>query len=64
MPLEKIGVYVPGGTANYSSSVLMNCIPAIVRCEKNLCNYSLFRQKINPGVLYAAQKCKVKKFIN
>ena len=30
MPLEKVGVYVPGGIANYPSSVLMNCIPAIV----------------------------------
>ena len=29
-PIESIGVYVPGGTASYPSSVLMNCIPAIV----------------------------------
>lgn len=30
MPLEKVGVYVPGGTAAYPSSVLMNVIPAKV----------------------------------
>ena len=29
-PIEKVGVYVPGGKASYPSSVLMNCIPAIV----------------------------------
>lgn len=28
LPLEKVGLYVPGGTAAYPSSVLMNCIPA------------------------------------
>ena len=28
IPLEKVGLYVPGGTAAYPSSVLMNCIPA------------------------------------
>ncbi len=27
-PIEKVGLYVPGGTANYPSSVLMNAIPA------------------------------------
>ena len=35
-PLEKVGVYVPGGTASYPSTVLMNCIPAIVAGVKNL----------------------------
>ena len=28
LPIEKVGVYVPGGTASYPSTVLMNCIPA------------------------------------
>jgi histidinol dehydrogenase len=28
MPLERVGLYVPGGTAAYPSSVLMNCLPA------------------------------------
>jgi len=35
-PIEKIGVYVPGGTASYPSTVLMNCIPAIVAGVKNI----------------------------
>lgn len=29
-PLDRVGVYVPGGTANYPSSVLMTCLPAVV----------------------------------
>jgi histidinol dehydrogenase len=29
-PLERVGIYVPGGKASYPSSVLMNCIPARV----------------------------------
>ena len=29
-PLERVGIYVPGGTASYPSSVLMNAVPAIV----------------------------------
>jgi len=36
-PIEKVGVYVPGGTASYPSTVLMNCIPAIVAGVKNIC---------------------------
>lgn len=27
-PLQRVGLYIPGGTASYPSSVLMNCIPA------------------------------------
>lgn len=29
-PVEKVGIYVPGGTASYPSSVLMNAIPAVL----------------------------------
>ena len=62
--LDKVGVYVPGGTASYPSTVLMNCIPAIVAGVKEiyLATPSL-DSKINPAVVYAAKKCGVKKFI-
>ena len=62
--LEKVGVYVPGGTASYPSTVLMNCIPAIVAGVKNiyLATPSL-DSRINPAIVYAAKKCGVKKFI-
>ena len=61
-PLENVGVYVPGGIASYPSTVLMNCIPAIVAGVKNiyLATPSL-DSKINPAIVYAARKCGVKK---
>ena len=61
-PIEKIGVYVPGGKASYPSSVLMNCIPAIVAGVPEIfMTVPSLNKKINPGILYAAKKCKVKK---
>ena len=34
-PIEKVGIYIPGGTASYPSTVLMNCIPAkIAGCRE------------------------------
>ena len=61
-PLEKIGVYVPGGTASYPSTVLMNCIPAIVAGVKNIyLTTPSLDSKINPAIIYAAKKCGVKK---
>ena len=61
-PLEKVGVYVPGGTASYPSTVLMNCIPAIVAGVKNIyLTTPTLDSKINPAIIYAAKKCGVKK---
>ena len=61
-PIEKIGVYVPGGIASYPSTVLMNCIPAIVAGVKNIyLTTPSLDSDINPAVIYAAKKCKVKK---
>ena len=61
-PIEKVGVYVPGGTANYPSTVLMNCIPAIVAGVKNIyLTTPSLDTKINPSIIYAAKKCGVKK---
>ena len=61
-PIEKVGVYVPGGTASYPSTVLMNCIPAIVAGVKNIClTTPALDAKINPAIVYAAKKCGVKK---
>ena len=60
--LEKVGVYVPGGTASYPSTVLMNCIPAIVAGVKNIyLTTPALDNKINPAIVYAAKKCGVKK---
>ena len=35
-PLNSVGVYVPGGNASYPSSVLMNCIPALLAGVRNI----------------------------
>ena len=61
-PLEKVGVYVPGGTASYPSTVLMNCIPAIVAGVKKIyLSTPSLGSKINPAIIYAAKKCGVNK---
>jgi histidinol dehydrogenase len=61
-PIEKIGVYVPGGIASYPSTVLMNCIPALVAGVKDIYLTSpSLGSEINPAVIYAAKKCGVKK---
>ena len=60
-PIENIGVYVPGGTASYPSTVLMNCIPAIVAGVKNIyLTTPSLDSFINPAIVYAAKKCGVK----
>ena len=60
-PIESVGVYVPGGTASYPSTVLMNCIPAIVAGVKNIyLTTPCLGSKINPAIIYAAKKCGVK----
>jgi len=60
LPLDKVGVYVPGGTASYPSTLLMNSIPAMVAGVKNIyCVMPTPKGEINAGVLYAAKKCKI-----
>ena len=60
--IDKIGVYVPGGKASYPSSVLMNCIPAMIAGVREIfMTVPALNNKANPGILYAARKCKVKR---
>ena len=61
LPLDSVAIYVPGSTASYPSSVLMNAIPAIVAGVKRIVMINPgFKGKQNPAVLYAARKCKIK----
>lgn len=55
-PIERAGIYVPGGTAAYPSSVLMNAIPAMVAGVKEIVMVSPpdARGKMNPYTLVAA----------
>ncbi len=60
-PIEKVGVYVPGGTASYPSTVLMNCIPAMVAGVKQIyLTTPALGKPVNPAIIYAAKKCGVK----
>ena len=61
LPINSVGIYVPGSTASYPSSVLMNAIPAVVAGVKRLVMINPgFKGKQNPAVLYAAKKCSIK----
>jgi histidinol dehydrogenase len=57
LPLEKVGLYVPGGTAAYPSSVLMNCIPAVLAgCgEIVMVTPPSADGSVNPAILAAAK---------
>ncbi len=56
IPIEKVGLYVPGGTAAYPSSVLMNAIPAkIAGCPQIVMVTPPSKNgKVNPHILAAA----------
>ena len=59
--IDRVGVYVPGGTASYPSTVLMNCIPAIVAGVRNIyLTTPSLGTLVNPAIIYAAKKCGVK----
>ncbi len=62
IPLDRVGVYVPGGTAAYPSSVLMNIIPAKVAGVREIIMCTPARdEKVNPYVLAAAKLAGVDK---
>ncbi len=64
-PIQKIGLYIPGGTAPLFSTVLMLAVPAnIAGCKEIvLCSPPDKKGKINPAILYAAQLCGVTKIL-
>ena len=62
IPLDRVGIYVPGGTAAYPSSVIMNAVPAVVAGVRELVMMCPPREgKINPYVLVAARLIGVDK---
>ncbi len=56
-PIEKVGLYVPGGTAAYPSTVLMDSIPAKIAGCKEICIATPPSKdgKVNPVILAAAK---------
>lgn len=62
IPLDIVGIYVPGGTAAYPSSVIMNAMPAVVAGVKEIIMMVPPKNgKINPYVLVAAKEAGVSK---
>ena len=62
-PIEKVGLYIPGGTAPLFSTILMLAIPAqIAGCEEIImCTPSDAKGNVHPAVLYTADLCGLKK---
>ena len=60
-PLENVALYVPGGTAAYPSTVLMNAVPALLAGVKNVVILTPVRAdgKVNPIILAAAKVCGI-----
>jgi len=60
VPIDRVGVYVPGGTASYASSVLMACVPARVAGVEEIALCSPAKgDKVGDAVLAAAGMCGV-----
>ena len=62
-PIQKVGLYIPGGTAPLFSTILMLAVPAsIAGCsEIVLCSPPNREGKIHPAILFTAQLCGVTK---
>ncbi|QLG47054.1 histidinol dehydrogenase [Costertonia aggregata] len=62
-PIQKVGLYIPGGTAPLFSTILMLAVPAnIAGCKEIvLCTPPDSEGKINPAILYTADLCGVTK---
>lgn len=61
--IENVALYVPGGTATYPSTVMMNAIPAKLAGVKNLVIITPVKEngKVNPTILAAAYVCGIEK---
>ncbi len=60
-PIQKVGLYIPGGTAPLFSTILMLAVPAtIAGCQKIvLCSPPNKAGKIHPAILYTADLCGI-----
>ncbi|MFC2123556.1 histidinol dehydrogenase [Bacteroidota bacterium] len=63
VPIQKIGLYIPGGTAPLFSSILMLAIPARIAGSKEvvLCTPCDKDGNVNPVILYTANLCGIQK---
>ena len=61
IPIDRVGLYIPGGTAPLFSTVLMLAVPAtLAGCGKViLCTPAGPQGKVSPAILYAAHVCGI-----
>jgi histidinol dehydrogenase len=60
IPLDRVGVYVPGGTANYASTVLMACVPARLARVQDITVCTPAKEgRVSDTILAAARLCGV-----
>ncbi|WP_300564635.1 histidinol dehydrogenase [Flavobacterium sp.] len=64
-PIQKIGLYIPGGSAPLFSTVLMLAVPAkLAGCDEIImCSPPDKNGKINPAILFAANLCGVTQIV-
>jgi histidinol dehydrogenase len=64
-PIQKVGLYIPGGTAPLFSTILMLAVPAtIAGCKEIvLCSPPNTEGELDPAILYTASLCGVTKII-
>ena len=62
-PIQKVGIYIPGGTAPLFSTVLMLAVPAVLAgcTEIVLCSPPNKKGEIHPAILYTARLCGITK---
>lgn len=63
VPIEKVGLYIPGGTAPLFSTVIMLAVPAVVAgcADIILCTPPAKNGKVHPAILFAASVAGIKK---
>ena len=60
LPIDSVAIYVPGSSASYPSSVLMNAIPGVIAKVKRIVMINPgYKGNQNPAVLYAAKLCGI-----
>jgi len=61
IPIDRVGIYVPGGRYPLISSLIMGAVPARIAGVKEIivCSPPCFRNNIHPGILVAADICGV-----
>jgi histidinol dehydrogenase len=64
-PIQKVGLYIPGGTAPLFSTILMLAVPAMIAGCKEivLCSPPNQEGKLHPAILYTANLCGVTKIL-